>query len=274
MNNISESFDVGRLAAALEGSMFGKNIIFKETIGSTNVFLKELAKEGATEGTLVIADEQSAGLGRLGRKWLSRKGENLLFSVLFRPDLAPEKLFVLTMIFALAGVKAVHEAGGFEAGIKWPNDIYVETKKLGGVLTEFSVLDGKIQYVVLGMGLNVNWRPPAEITSKYGTTSILKETGVKISRERLLISLLKHLGRYYGIVSSKNQDSAVFYERWNEKSVLLGKPVIVQMGNDIIEGEAAGIDRDGALSVVTADGEKKIRAGDVSVKIVNGRRDA
>ncbi len=111
----SEPFNLNILERALKTCLFGKNIIYKDTIGSTNVFLKRLAQEGACEGTVVIADEQSAGLGRLGREWFSKKGENLLFSVLLRPPLPPSKLFVLTMIIALAGIDAVQDITGLNA---------------------------------------------------------------------------------------------------------------------------------------------------------------
>ncbi|MBW2710012.1 MAG: biotin--[acetyl-CoA-carboxylase] ligase [Deltaproteobacteria bacterium] len=263
-----EPFNPDILTRALKSYLFGNNVIFRDTIGSTNVFLKRLAQEGASEGTVVIADEQSAGLGRLGREWFSKKGENLLFSVLLRPQLPPGKLFVLTMIFALAGIDAVQDISGLNAMIKWPNDLYIGGKKLGGILAEVSVERGVVQYLVLGMGLNVNWNPSMEGTLLYPTSSIFAESRKKVSREDILVNLLKRLEVSY---LELGQDMACiegFYRKWNEKSFILGKTVVVETGRERIRGEAAGIDRDGALTLITADGvERKFLCGDVSVNM-------
>jgi len=264
----AESFNEDILASALKTSLFGKNILFRDTIGSTNVFLKRLADEGAPEGTVVVADEQSAGMGRLGREWFSKKGENLLFSVLLRPQLPPTQLFVLTMIFALAGIEAIVDISGVNTKIKWPNDIYVGGKKLGGMLTEFSVVHGAVQHVVLGMGLNVNWNPAAERTVLYPTASIFSEIQEKVSREEILTNLLQRLEVSYYEIGRDMGRTEVFFEKWNEKSLILGKTVVIETGKERIEGEAAGIDRDGALRLITTSGdEQKFHCGDVSVKM-------
>ena len=262
-----ESFNWSLVANALSPGLFGKDIIFRESIGSTNVFLKGLAQDGAPEGTVVIADEQTAGLGRLGRKWFSRKGENLLFSVLLRPQLPPRKIFVLTMIFALAGIDALGDVSGLNAMIKWPNDIYMGGKKLGGILTEFSVVQDAVQFLVLGMGLNVNWNPEKERTLLYPTSSVYAECQEKISREEILVNLLKRLEESYCGVGRDMEQIKGFYKKWNEKSFILGKTVVIETGKERIEGEAAGIDRDGALTLITAGGARKVVCGDVSVKM-------
>jgi BirA family transcriptional regulator, biotin operon repressor / biotin---[acetyl-CoA-carboxylase] ligase len=263
-----EPFKPDIVTRALNPGLFGKNIIYRETIGSTNVFLKRLAQEGAPEGTVVIADEQSAGLGRLGRKWFSKKGENLLFSVLLRPQLAPRKLFFLTMIFALAGIDAIQDISGLNGMIKWPNDIYMGEKKLGGILTEFSVIQGVVQHLVLGMGLNINWNPEMERTLLYPTSSIFAEIQEKVSREEVLVNLLKRLEVSYREVGRDMEHIDGFYKKWNDKSLILGKTVVIETGKERIEGKAAGIDRDGALTLITAGGsERKFLCGDVSVKM-------
>ncbi len=261
-------FDTELLEKTLERSFFGQNIVFRDTIGSTNVYLKELAQQGAVAGTVVIADDQSAGLGRLGRKWHSRKYENLLFSVLFRPEVSARRLFVLTMIFALAGVDAVDEISGLKAMIKWPNDIYIGDKKVGGILTEVAVLKGVVQQVVLGMGLNVNWNPTAEERVMYPTSSLLFESGKRISRETLLGNLLKRLETYYNRALGSKEGVSEFFNRWNEKSLILGRKVVIETGKERIEGKAAGIDLDGALTLIVPGGAKrKFLCGDVSVKV-------
>ena len=263
-----ESFNPDIVESAVKPGLFGKDIIYRDTIGSTNVFLKRLADEGAPEGTVVVADEQSAGMGRLGREWFSKKGENLLFSVLLRPQLPPTQLFVLTMIFALAGIEAIVDISGVNTKIKWPNDIYVGGKKLGGMLTEFSVVHGAVQHVVLGMGLNVNWNPAAERTVLYRTASIFSEIQEKVSREEILTNLLQRLEVSYYEIGRDMGRTEVFFEKWNEKSLILGKTVVIETGKERIEGEAAGIDRDGALRLITTSGdEQKFHCGDVSVKM-------
>ncbi len=267
-SDYSEPFDLDVLLGALKKGIFGKNVIFRDTIGSTNVFLKELAQRDLPEGTVVVADEQSAGLGRLGRQWFSKKGENLLFSILLRPRIPPNRLFVLTMVLALAGIDAVQKMSGISAKIKWPNDIYIGEKKLGGILTEFAVKQGVVEYVVLGMGLNVNWSPQAEHRLLYPTSSIFLETHKKVSRERLLGNLLKRFEAFYEEVLGEVNPGEGFYKRWNEKSAILEKSVVIETGKERVEGVAAGIDQDGALTLITTEGlERKFVCGDVSVQL-------
>jgi BirA family biotin operon repressor/biotin-[acetyl-CoA-carboxylase] ligase len=266
--DLSLPFNAELLISLLNNSIFQRNVIFKITIGSTNVFLKKLAQQGSPEGTVVIADEQSAGLGRMGREWLSKKGKNLLFSVLLRPELPPKKIFFLTMIFALAGIDAVQQMTGLNAMIKWPNDIYIGGKKLGGILTEFAVKKGVVQHVVLGMGLNVNWNPSTEKNLMYPTSSIFSETHEKVSRVKLLSKMLKLLEQYYHKGMEDVHSAERFFEKWNEKSAILGKAVVIETGKERVEGEAAGIDQEGALTLITGDGhERKFVCGDVSVKM-------
>jgi len=261
-------FNLELLSRVLKNCIFEKNVIFKNAIGSTNVFLKNLAEQGSPEGTVVIADEQSAGLGRLGRQWFSKKGENLLFSVLLRPGLLPNQIFVLTMIFALAGIEAVQQMTGLDAMIKWPNDIYIGEKKLGGILTEFAVQKGVVQHVVLGMGLNVNWNPTTEQKLLYPTSSIFAETQQNVSREQLLGNILKILETLYREATADMNPAERFYKKWNDKSAILGKSVVVETGKERVQGEAAGIGKDGALTIITADGdERRFLCGDVSIKM-------
>ncbi len=263
----SEPFHPGVVSHGLKECIFGQNMIYRDTIGSTNAELKKLAQEGAPEGTVVVADEQRAGCGRLGRQWVSKKRENLLFSVLLRPNLPPEKIFVLTMIFALAGIDAVETVSGLRAMIKWPNDIYVGVKKLGGILTEFAISQRTVQYTVLGMGLNVNWNPSRVVTLLYPSSSIFSETRKKISREELLTLILSRFELFYQRVLGDKNDHDVFYKRWNERSAILGKQVVIETGNECVQGEAAGIDHDGTLTLITGDGQRrKFLCGDVSVK--------
>ena len=249
----------------LSRSIFAPNIVFHETVDSTNTLLKGLAARGAAEGTIVIAEEQTAGRGRMGRAWLSPGHSNLYVSLLLRPFVQPDQVFVLTMVMALATIDGVEKVSGLGPMIKWPNDLYVDGRKLGGILTELSVKDRAVEYVVLGLGLNVNWKPGEERGIIYPATSVLKETGRKISRNGLLVEILISFEDYYGRVLGGN--IAEIYDKWNERSMLLGKPVEIKTTDGSLFGRALRIDRKGALVIEDDNGkEQTILNGDVSVK--------
>ncbi|UCF57322.1 MAG: biotin--[acetyl-CoA-carboxylase] ligase [Deltaproteobacteria bacterium] len=246
-------------------SLFAKNFVFHRSLHSTNTVAKELASQGAPEGTIVLAEEQRAGRGRMDRRWLSQGYLNLLFSILLRPPMPPDQVFVLTMILALATIKGVGEISGLKPMIKWPNDLYVHPKKLGGILTEFSAKGKGVEYVVLGLGLNVNWSPDDDEEISNPTTSILAETGLKVSRNDLLIGILKPFETYYRkVLAGEIED---FCKRWNEYSILIGNDVEIESGEETVRGKVLRIDRDGALIIKDDEGkEQKIVSGDVSIK--------
>ena len=173
----------------LGSSMFASNAILLDTVDSTNRFLKDMALRGAAEGTLVLAEEQTAGKGRMKRRWFSKGYCNLLFSILLRPSLKVDKVFVLTMIMAIATIEAIKVIKDLNTMIKWPNDLYIGARKLGGILTEFTVEAGRIGHVILGVGLNVNWNPGEQAGLLYPATSIQAESGRSVSRNGLLASV-------------------------------------------------------------------------------------
>ena len=252
------------LQTRLGKSLFAKNIIFHETLKSTNSLAKELADQAAAEGTIVLAEEQTAGRGRMGRHWFSPRYANLLVSLLLRPPMQPEAVFVLTLVLALAVIDGVEAVSGLSAAIKWPNDLYANERKLGGILTEFSVKSQRVEYVVLGLGLNVNWSPDDKASVLYSATSIRAETGVKISRTDLLVEILKRFEAYYGKVAAGMVDE--FYERWNQRSMILGNQVEIQTPEGLIQGKATRIDTSGALIIHDVHGqEQRVLCGDVSV---------
>jgi len=227
---------------------------------------KGLAHEGCPEGTVVLTEEQTQGRGRRGRSWLSPGRENLLFSVVLRPAMDPEKVFVLTMILALAAVDGVQAVCGLTPGIKWPNDLYLGGKKLGGILTEFSTKGRSVDYVVLGLGLNVNWNPPGEEGISNPATSLLAASGRRTDRCELLIRILGYLDAYYGRVLSGRMDS--FYRRWNDLSMILGREIDVEWEGEMICGTAVRVDELGALILKDREGrERRIVNGEVSVKL-------
>ena len=248
----------------LNKSLFTTNIVFHETLNSTNLLAKELAGQGAPEGTLVLTEKQTAGRGRRSRQWFSQGYSNLLFSLLMRPDFQSDRIFILTMILALSTIDGIKEACGLELMIKWPNDLYLGRKKLAGILTEFSVRNMRTEYVVLGLGLNVNWSPEKKETLLYPATSLFTETGTSISRNELLISILKKFEDNYTQVLSGKIDE--FYKRWNELSLIKGCNVTIKSDRKKLRGRAIRIENCGTLIIRDSKGfEQKIMVGDVSL---------
>lgn len=246
-------------------TLFARNIVFHRSLNSTNSLAKELASTGAPEGTLVLTEEQTAGRGRMDRQWLSLGYTNLLLSLLLRPSMQVEQVFLLNMILALATIDGVKEVSGLHLLIKWPNDLYVGPRKVGGILTEFSVRGKRIEYVILGLGLNVNWSPEEHDDVLYPATSIFAETGMKASRNELLVEILRSFENYYS--KTLNRRIEDLYKRWNERSFLIGKDIEVESAKETVRGRALRIDRTGALVVKEKNGrERRILSGDVSIR--------
>lgn len=253
------------LEERLRPSIFSRNVLVRDKLPSTNTLAKELAAQGAPEGTLVVAEEQTAGRGRMGRVWLSPPAKNLLFSILLRPAVPPNQVFSLTMTLALSSISAVEASTGVSPLIKWPNDLYVGSKKLGGILTEFSVSGGGVEYAVLGLGLNVNWSPGSNPEMLYPATSVMAETGRETSRLGLLTSILTHFDRRYQKRLPCDPDA--LYARWNEKSMVLNNWVEIDAAEGKICGRARRIDRQGALIVQDESGkETRVLCGDVGIR--------
>jgi BirA family biotin operon repressor/biotin-[acetyl-CoA-carboxylase] ligase len=252
----------------LAASLFSSPIHYHASMDSTNALARTLAAHGAPEGTLVITEEQTTGRGRRGRSWVSPAGANLLFSLLLRPPLEGERVFVLTMVLALAGLKAIKRVAGVNAMIKWPNDLYVGAKKLAGVLTEFSVREKKVDWAVLGMGMNVGWHPEVPQGSGAPATSLLEETGQPVSRNELLVEILKGFEALYRDVLRGSMEA--LYDEWNHKCLVLGKAVVIESDTERIEGRALRIDDCGALIIEDAKGDqRRILTGEVSLRLAS-----
>jgi BirA family biotin operon repressor/biotin-[acetyl-CoA-carboxylase] ligase len=262
----SDRLNPGIITGILGSSIFSKNVVFHERLTSTNILSKELASKGATEGTIVLTEEQTAGKGRMDRRWLSPAYKNLLFSILLRPFLPVDQVFALTMVLSVAVVEEIDAETRLDVKIKWPNDLCINHKKLGGVLTEFSVRDRRLEYVILGLGLNVNWGPGEDEDIIYPATSILTESGRMISRNELLSGILKRFEGYYQEVLSGKE--AGLYKRWNRLSAVIGKDVEIISQDRIVTGKALRIDRHGALILKDDKGkENRILSGDVSLRV-------
>lgn len=237
----------------------GKRIFSYEELDSTNDVAWKLGEEGLPEGTCVFAEYQKKGRGRLGRSWAAPKNKSLLFSVLLRPKLSPQELPRLTLAAALSVTRAVKEAAGVEVGIKWPNDILYKEKKLCGILTEMSAETDRVRFVVLGIGLNVNTRAKDLLP---GATSLREITGEDIPRVALAQSILRELEK--DLVRLKKKQFDALSEEWEEHSETTGKRVVATLLDRSVQGQATGIDRDGALWIRTDSGlQEKIISGDI-----------
>ena len=249
----------------LETRFLGKTIFYAEEIGSTQEKGRELAREGATEGTLIISEKQATGKGRMGRGWYSPKG-GIWISIIFRPKIAPYKVPVFTQLVCLACVRAIEKRFNLKPVIKWPNDIMVSSsrggtpKKLGGILTEMTAEGDRIDTVVCGIGINGNNRLNRAL--KNQAVSLFEILGRKISRPKFLSELLSELEMIY--VDFREGDIKGYLKQIKERSYILGKGVSVNEEGRVIKGKAFNIDEDGALIIKTSEGRvKRVLAGDV-----------
>nr|PZN03475.1 MAG: biotin--[acetyl-CoA-carboxylase] ligase [Bacillota bacterium] len=234
------------------------------SIGSTNDEAKKLAQMGAPHGTLVIAEEQTGGRGRLGRKWVSPPGQGIWLSIILRPSLEPSEAPRITMACAVAAAKAIRQEVGVNCLIKWPNDLLIDGKKVAGILTEMSADMDKIHYVVTGIGMNVNnaeFPPDIEKTA----TSLKLASGEEVERLKILTQFLSQFEEIYRSLEG-GKFEAILGE-WRQLSCNLGKRVRIIGRNFELEGTALDVDGDGALLIKTDEGQvERVLSGDVSLR--------
>ena len=230
----------------------GRRIVHYFRVDSTNTVAAEMAAKGETHGTVVVAEEQTAGRGRLGRSWYSEKTSGIYASVILRPPLAPAAAPVLTLVAGLAAHQALSSVTGLPVDIRWPNDILLRGKKLGGILTEMSAEMDRLHTVVIGIGLNINHRAmPGEL--KDVATSLRIEGGRPYARVPVFVALLKELERYYRLLLADG--SAAVTRRWAAASTFAeGKRVRVRTTSGEYEATTAGLETSGALRVRRDDG--------------------
>ena len=241
----------------------GKTVHFARETDSTNLWIKRLAKEGASEGTLAVAEFQSAGRGRLGRSWEVPEGTSVMMSILLRPEFEPQYAPTLTLVMGMAVAKAVKNLG-FDVSIKWPNDVVVSHKKICGILTEMGVRDGKIDYAVIGVGINVNIKEfPEEMADK--ATSLYLESGREFERNRIPGLVMEAFEEYYEKFAA-TCDLSGLKEEYEGILANYNQPVRV-LAKEPYEGIARGITDSGELLVEKEDGTLAIvSAGEVSVR--------
>ena len=241
----------------------GKTVHFARETDSTNLWIKRLAKEGASEGTLALAEFQSAGRGRLGRSWEVPEGTSVMMSILLRPKFEPQYAPTLTLVMGMAVAKAVKNLG-FDVSIKWPNDVVVSHKKICGILTEMGVRDGKIDYAVIGVGINVNIREfPEEMADK--ATSLYLESGKEFDRSQIPGLVMEAFEEYYEKFAA-TCDLSGLKEEYESILANYNQPVRV-LAKEPYEGVARGITDGGELLVEKTDGTiVAVSAGEVSVR--------
>ena len=248
----------------LHTKIIGKKIVHLDTTVSSNEEAKRLALQGAEDGTVVVAEEQSAGKGRLSRGWFSPKYKGIWFSMLLRPTFLPQEAPKCTLMAAVAMTKAIRRFG-VEVGIKWPNDILYNGKKLNGTLTEMHAEMERIHYVIIGTGLNVNILKeefPEELQDIGISLEMIK--GEKLQRVPLFAEIINAMDELYCEVLEHGFGKVL--DEWRKYSVTLGQEINVIGVKETYAGVAADIDEDGALLVDTPNGRSRVLAGDVSIR--------
>ncbi|CAB4947980.1 unannotated protein [freshwater metagenome] len=254
--------------SAIPGTRF-TDIRWVAETGSTNADLMEQARSGAADGLVLVADHQHSGRGRLDRSWVAPPGSSLLVSVLLRDQLDATTVFLLPAAVGVASVEACAEVAGVTAGLKWPNDLVASAgehadRKLSGVLAESLVSDGRIDAVVVGMGLNVNWPPvlPSELANSATALNLL--LGRPIDREQLLIEWLRRFDHWLTVLAGPSGPK-VLLEALRVHSATIGRAVRVEFSDHSVEGTATSIDDEGRVHVVPFDGspELSVSVGDV-----------
>jgi len=251
---------VSEVARNLNTKFIGKKIHYFDYLSSTMDLAMQLGMEGAVNGTLVLAESQIKGRGRLGRDWLSPKYKGIYLSLILRPKILPAACPVLTLMSAVSICEAVKKVIDLDAQIKWPNDLLIHNKKVAGILTEMNAEMDKVNFVVIGIGLNVNNDKKSLIA---GATSLKEQQGTEVNRVVLLQEILRRLENNYHLLEAKGGFEII--NKWRNFALTLGTRVKVDYQDKHIEGQAVDIDSDGALLIRKDSGLiQKISSGDVT----------
>ena len=245
----------------------GKEIVFHETLTSTNLWAKQHVAT-LSHGTIVVADEQTQGRGRMGRQWDSSKGEGIWMTMVLRPGLPMSDGGKITQMAAVAMHQAIVKATGLSVKIKWPNDLLIDEKKICGILTEMTGELNQIEHLFVGVGLNVNQKNfPSEIS--HTATSLYSASLHRFSRSRLLAAFLNHFEGYYDDYVN-DQVYAPVLEIARSQSSLLGNAVTVFKGEATFPATAVQLHEDGRLEVVYPNGERELLSGgEVSIRFLD-----
>jgi len=251
------------IKSKIKGSI-GREIFFYEKVGSTNTVASNLA-EAVAEGTVIIADTQEKGRGRLGRVWVSPPGENIYMSIILQPQIETKDATLITIMAAVASANALRKTTGLNISIKWPNDLICHERKIGGILTELKTDQKGILFSVIGIGINVNTDIdafPEDV--REIATSVKNETGKLFLREEIVAEILNEIHNWYMILKAMKRE--VLLAEWQRLTSTLGKEVIVVIGQETYKGFAEAIDDEGMLILrLPSEEMKRIHSGDVTV---------
>ena len=238
-------FTKNEIQQVLANEAIGHTIYFYDTIGSTNDKAKSLANKGAPEGTIVIANQQTAGRGRYTRKWYTTKNNNLAVSFILRPKIFANKPWLHTIMAGVATALAIEKSCKITTQIKWPNDIWINQKKVAGILVESTFQSLNPQWIVIGIGININSSPPSNIDFSYPVSCIANIIGKKLNRVTVLHTLVHNLAKLY-----TNANCLNLIHQWNQRMLWKNKHIkITTSNNNTITGIALGISNNGILQI-------------------------
>lgn len=246
-----------------------KEVLYFDTIDSTNTKAQELAEKGYPSGTLVVADKQESGKGRRGRSWVSPSGTGIFMTLMIKPDINPNNASMLTLVAALAVAKAITSVTGEKAMIKWPNDIVVNGKKVCGILTEMNAQFDYINHIVVGIGINVHNESFPEEISQMASSLMIEAGGKRFHRAQIIAETMSYFEQYYDTFL-KTQDLSALVREYDELLVNRNKSVRVLDPKEPFDGKAMGITPKGELIVDTWESRKLVSSGEVSVRGIYG----
>lgn len=252
----------------LHTQVIGRQIELYKSIDSTNSLLVQRARAGEPEGLVALADEQIAGKGRRGRSWASPPGSSILCSALVRPASLPAaRAFALTLMAAVAAAQAIERAAGAAVELKWPNDLQMSGRKLGGVLVEIEGRGDMLAWAVIGCGININWDPGAIPELSERATSLQSELGRLVDRGAVARALIEELDRRYSELLHDGPEALM--TEWRRRLTTIGKPISVEVAGRRLNGWALDVDEEGALLVRDDYGSvHRLFSGDVSVRTI------
>lgn len=267
-----DSVAAGEILPLLNTAVIGRKILYFDSIDSTNLYAKKAAETDFHDGTVVVADEQTAGKGRLGRHWVSSKGKGVWMTIMLKPDIDPSDAAKTTLLAACAVCRAVEKCCGLAATIKWPNDVVYGGRKLCGILTEMSAEGEQIRFLIIGIGINANFNTddfPEDLADV--ATSIKRELGMDIPRKMLAAEVINEFEAAYRVFISQNGNIRPFIEEYKKRSAVIGKDVRVIYKKEEVIGKAVDITEEGQLVILMQDGSRReILSGEVSVRGIYG----
>ncbi|NSW89726.1 MAG: biotin--[acetyl-CoA-carboxylase] ligase [Firmicutes bacterium] len=256
----------------LNTRILGREVYYLKSVDSTNNYAKQIASGGCQDGTVVVADMQTAGKGRLGKSWDSPDKKGIWMSIVLKPLIEPSKVQIITLAASVAVVSGIMHTVGVRGGIKWPNDIILEGKKVCGILTEMNSEQDKVNYVIVGIGVNVNQdvgdfqeglRGKAISLKSYREIAGMPDTQLK--RRDIIKGILVEMEKVYNLI--KKGETREIINKWREFSIVLGKEIRVISGNNEYTGRVEDITDDGKLVIKAADGAiHKLVSGEVSIR--------